>query len=31
MSGSKHDFKENFMSVFLGHTQINWDDDFGGN
>ena len=29
MSGSKHDFKENFMSVFLGHTQINWDDDFG--
>jgi hypothetical protein len=31
MSGSKHDFKENFQSVFLGHTQINWDDDFGSN
>lgn len=28
MSGSRHDFKENYKSVFFGATQGNWDDDF---
>ncbi len=26
MSGSKHEFAENFRSLFHGHTQINFDD-----
>lgn len=35
ISGSKHDFAENYRSVFHGRTQIRFDDllsdDFGGN
>ena len=36
MSGSRHDFKENYKSVFYGTIQGNWDDsffdeEFGGN
>jgi hypothetical protein len=35
MSGSKHDFVENYRSVFHGRTQIRFDDflsdDFGSN
>jgi hypothetical protein len=35
LSGSRHEFAEQFRSVFHGHTQINFDslldDDFGSN